>query len=241
MQRYRLVLLATLIIATPFVPHAFAQTLIRIYVQAGSGDFAANGAEDSALDLRKALLGKSRTIRVVESPSEAEVVVRVDSRNVRKETAAVNTYANQSKDGRSGTATTVPTVRNVDELHVTLLAGISQIPLQTESPLSWRLAAGDMASSIEHWVKENYAKLIERRTEQKYAPGAPPAPAPPSGLAAAANASADASISPGMSESQVLEAMGAPEKKVTFGKKSLWNYRGMQIVFEEGRVTDVKF
>jgi hypothetical protein len=240
MLRPCLALLAYLATAVSFAPNAIGQTLIRVYVQAGSGDFAANGASDSALDLRKALLGKSRTMRVVESPSEAEVVVRIDSRNVRKETAAVNTYANQSKDGRSGTATTVPTVRNVDELHVTLLAGNSQIPLQTESALSWRLAAGDMASSIDHWVKENYAKLIERRSEQKYAPSAATVPAAPLAIAGD-QASTDAAISPGMSESQVLAAMGAPEKKVTFGKKALWNYRGMQVVFEDGRVTDVKF
>ncbi len=241
MLRPRLALLVTLAIAISFVPNVFAQTLIRMYVQAGSGDFAANGAGDSALDLRKALLGKSRTIRVVDSPSEAEVVVRIDSRNVRKETAAVNTYANQSKDGKSGTATTVPTIRNVNVLHVMLLAGNSQIPLETESALSWRLAAGDMASSIDHWVKENYARLIERRTEQRYAPSAPVPPVAPSAPPAPAKISEDASIAPGMSEAQVVEAMGAPEKKVAFGKKSLWNYRGMQVVFEDGRVTDVKF
>ncbi len=31
------------------------------------------------------------------------------------------------------------------------------------------------------------------------------------------------------------------ETKVVFGKKSLWNYRGMQVVFDDGRVSDVKF
>ncbi|SEC47804.1 hypothetical protein [Terriglobus roseus] len=241
MLRRHLTPFASLAIALAVVPNAIGQTLIRMYVQAGSGDFAANGAGDSALDLRKALLGKSRTIRVVDSPAEAEVVVRIDSRNVRKETASVNTYANQSKDGKSGTATTVPTIRNVNVLHVMLLAGNSQIPLETESALSWRLAAGDMASSIDHWVKENYAKLIERRTEQKYAPSATEAAPSPSTPPAAAKSANDASIAPGMSESQVLEAMGAPEKKVIFGKKSLWNYRGLQVVFEDGRVTDVKF
>ncbi len=218
-----------------------SQSLIRVYVQAGSGDFAANGAGDSALDVRKALLGKARTLRVVDSPTEAEVVVRIDSRNVRKETASINTYANQSKDGKSGTATTVPTVRNVNELHVTLLAGNSQIPLETESALSWRLAASDMASSVDHWVKENYAKLIERRTLQEHAGVPPQAAAAPQPAAAASAPSQDASIAPGMTEAQVQAAMGAPEKKVMFGKKSLWNYRGMQVVFEEGKVTDVKF
>lgn len=218
---------------------ALSQSLIRVYVQAGSGDFAANGAGDSSLDLRKALLGKSRTLRVVEAASDADIVVRIDSRNERKETVSVNTYASQSNNGKSATATTVPTVRNIDELHATILAGNSQIPLQTESALSWRLAASDMASSVDHWVKENYAKLIERRVQQANNPAAPQNPV--SAKTPAATSSEDTTIVPGMSESQVLSAMGTPEKKVAFGKKSLWNYRGMQVVFEDGKVTDVKF
>ena len=220
---------------------ARAQSLVHVYVQAGSGDFAANGAGDSALDVRKALLAKTRTLQVVDSPSEAEVIVRVDSRNIRKETASVNTYANQSNDGKTGTATTVPTVRTVNELHVMLLAGNSQIPLETESALSWRLAASDMASSVDHWVKENYARLIERRTLQQHGGIPAPVEAAPKSPAAAPSPSQDASIEPGMTEAQVQAVMGAPDKKVMFGRKSLWNYRGMQVVFEEGRVTDVKF
>jgi len=219
--------------------YGWSQALVHVYVQAGAGDFAANGAGDSALDLRKALLGKSRTLQVVDNASEADVVVRIDSRNVHKETAGVNTYETQSKNGRSTTATSVPAVRITNELHVTVLAGNSQIPLETGN-LSWRLAAGDMASSIDHWVKENYAKLIERRAPQGQSAKAPqdsvPSPAAP-----AAKPSEEASITPGMSESQVLGAMGGPEKKVIYGKKSLWNYRGMQVVFEDSKVTDVKF
>lgn len=234
----RLVLCLFALVIVPV--SVLSQTLIRVYVQAGSGDFAANGAGDSSLDLRKALLGKSRTLRVVEAASEADIVVRIDSRNERKETASVNTYANQSNNGKSATATTVPTIRNIDELHATILAGNSQIPLQTESALSWRLAASDMASSVDHWVKENYAKLIERRGRQVNNAAEPQAPVQ-STKKTAATSSEEASIAPGMSESQVLSAMGTPEKKVTFGKKSLWNYRGMQVVFEDGKVTDVKF
>jgi hypothetical protein len=213
-------------------PASWSQTLIRVYVQAGSGDFAGNGAGDSALDLRKALLGKSRTLVVVDSPAEADVVARIDSRDVRKETAAVNTYSNKSDDGKSTTATTVPSVRTVNELHVTLLAGNSEIPLHTESTLSWRLAASDMASNIDHWTKENYAKLVERRLAAPVsAPTAPPSPV----------STQEASIAPGMSEADVLKALGTPEKKVSFGPKAQWSYRGMQVVFEDGKVTDVKF
>lgn len=218
---------------------ALSQTLIRVYVQAGSGDFAANGAGDSALDLRKALMGKSRTLVVVESAADADVVARIDSRKTRKEIASVNTYTNKSDDGKSKTETTAPTTRSVNELHVTLLAGTSQIPLDTESTLSWRLAASDMASSIDHWVKENYARLLEKRAKQEAAPVAVPArPAP---VPEALPETHEANIAPGMTEADVLKAMGAPEKKVSFGSKAQWSYRGMQVVFDNGKVVDVKF
>lgn len=229
---------------------ALSQTLIRVYVQAGGGDFAANGAGDSALDLRKALMGKSRTLMVVESAADADVVARIDARNVRKETASVNTYSNKSNDGKSTTATTVPTTRTVNELHVTLLAGNSQIPLDTESALSWRLAASDMASSVDHWVKENYAKLLEKRMRQEPAAAPVPAAARPAAVAAPQEPAAvpqqpaathEASIEPGMTEADVLKAMGPPDKKVSFGSKAQWSYRGMQVVFDGGKVVDVKF
>lgn len=74
--------------------------------------------------------------------------MRVDSRKERKETSSVTTYANQSNNGKSATATTVPSTRTVDELHATILVADSQIPLQTESAHSWRLAANNMASSV---------------------------------------------------------------------------------------------
>ena len=44
-----------------------------------------------------------------------------------------------------------------------------------------------------------------------------------------------------MTTDEVTKAMGEPQKKVTFGQKSLWTYKGMQVVFENGKVTDVKF
>lgn len=236
--------LAALLCMMALLPvSALSQTLIRVYVQAGSGDFASNGAGDSALDLRKALMGKSRTLVVVESAGDADVVARIDSRKVRKEIAAVNTYTNKSDDGKSKTETTAPTTRSVNELHVTLLAGTSQIPLDSESTLSWRLAANDMASSIDHWVKENYAKLLDKRMRQEPAAAPVPAAARPTPVAASQEpvATQEASIAPGMTEADVLKAMGAPEKKVSFGSKAQWSYRGMQVVFDNGKVVDVKF
>lgn len=229
----RKISLAVLLCVLPV--SAWSQTLIRVYVQAGEGEFAANGASDSALDLKKSLLGKSKTLVVVESAADADVVARVDSRRTRKETAAVNTYANTSKDGKQTTVTTTPTTRHINELHVTLVVGNSEVPLDSESDLSWRLAAGDMASSIDKWVKQNSAKLMERRGLPASSAAVAPA------AAAAPAATQDATIAPGMTEADVLKAMGAPEKKVSFGGKAQWSYRGMQVVFDGGKVVDVKF
>jgi hypothetical protein len=235
--RLSFLLLPLLLAAGP----ALSQTLIRVFVQTGSGDFAGNGAGDSSLDVRKALLGKSRTLRVVETPTDSDIVVRIDSRNQKKETAGGSTYVNQIKNGKSAIATTVPTVRIANVLHATIVAGDSQIPLETES-LTWRAAAGDMASSVDHWIKENYAKLIERRVRETHAikaadenPGIKP------NAIFSEKGSKDTSIEPGMAEAQVLEAVGSPNKKVTFGKKSLWNYQNIVVIFEDGKVTDVKF
>jgi hypothetical protein len=44
-----------------------------------------------------------------------------------------------------------------------------------------------------------------------------------------------------MTPDEVTKALGDPQKKVNFGTKSLWTYKGMQVVFESGKVTDVKF
>jgi len=231
--------LVALLCVVALVPMSvWSQTLIRVYVQAGEGEFAANGASDSALDLKKALLGKSKTLMVVDSAADADVVARVDSRRVRKETAAINTYANQSKDGKQTTVTTTPTTRHINELHVTLLVGNSEIPLDAESDLSWRLAAGDMASSIDKWVKQNSAKLLEKRGQPSSVASAPVVANAP---IAAPAATQEANIALGMTEADVLKAMGAPEKKVSFGSKAQWSYRGMQVVFDNGKVVDVKF
>jgi hypothetical protein len=47
-------------------------------------------------------------------------------------------------------------------------------------------------------------------------------------------------ITPGMTEAQVVKSLGAPQKKVAFGTKTLWTYDGFTVTFVGGKVTDVK-
>ncbi len=56
-----------------------------------------------------------------------------------------------------------------------------------------------------------------------------------------AGEAAEAEITLGMTTDEVYENLGEPKKKVSFGGKTLWDYDGFQVVFEEGKVIDVKF
>lgn len=211
-----------------------AQEPATVYVQADASGFTNVGAGDSSGDVKKSLTGKKR-LRVVGVSSDADLVIRVNSREERKQLGSVHTYENKSDDGKHTTKTTVPSDETVRIVHATLIAGDFSTELTGESTLSWRFAADKIADQTDRWVKENYARLMERRSTK---PGAAPAPASPS---AAAAETSEASIHPGMTPDQVVKELGAPQKKVNFGQKSLWSYKGMQVVFENGKVSDVKF
>jgi Zn-dependent protease with chaperone function len=48
-------------------------------------------------------------------------------------------------------------------------------------------------------------------------------------------------IRPGMTPDQVRALLGKPAQEVAFGARSTWTYPDMSVVFENGRVTEVKF
>ncbi len=48
-------------------------------------------------------------------------------------------------------------------------------------------------------------------------------------------------IRTGMSADEVRAALGEPEAEVVFGAKTRWTYPGVSVVFEKGKVVDVKF
>ena len=100
MQALVIPILALSFFCTMLADEASAQGRITVYVtQAGEeSGFTARGADDSVLDLTKALSKKKR-LAIVNSKAEADIVIRVDSRDSHRETAGVSTY--RTKDGKT--------------------------------------------------------------------------------------------------------------------------------------------
>lgn len=67
---------------------------------------------------------------------------------------------------------------------------------------------------------------------------APAAPAAPPAVSASASRT---EIKPGMTTDDVRRALGAPDAEVVFGGKTKWQYKGMAVVFVDGKVADVQF
>jgi membrane protease subunit (stomatin/prohibitin family) len=68
------------------------------------------------------------------------------------------------------------------------------------------------------------------------APGRPAASAP-----TAAAGAAKREIKPGMTFDEVRAAFGAPANEVVFGGKAKWTFPDLTVIFEDGKVSDVKF
>jgi hypothetical protein len=68
-------------------------------------------------------------------------------------------------------------------------------------------------------------------------PGAPGAAAPP----AAPVATERREITPGMSLDEVKGLFGNPTGEVVFGNKTRWSFADITVIFEDGKVTEVKF
>ena len=72
--------------------------------------------------------------------------------------------------------------------------------------------------------------------------GSAAAPAAARAPAAAAPApSSKQEIAKGMTALQVIEILGKPQKEVTFENKTRWTYPDLTVIFENGRVAEVRF
>jgi hypothetical protein len=141
---------------------AVAQGQITVYVgQAGEeSGFTARGADDSVLDLSKAL-SKKRRLRVVSSKAEADVVIRVQSRDSHRQVAGVNTY--KTKDGKTHAYTYSNNERVV---HATLEVDDYKLDLHGEGPF-WSTASDAVAKDVDKWIDDNLVLLVERRKDKK--------------------------------------------------------------------------
>lgn len=217
-----------------------SQRLVNVYVANGTDGFTTSGGGDSSLDLTKSLQHKNKTLRLVDSESSADLVVRITSRNEVKELGSLTTYSNKSDDGKRQSTTTIPTQNLRRVVHATIKAGDFETDLQGESIL-WSGAADNLGGQIDHWIKQNYARLVEKRFQTNGDKEKAQRNAVPIEPSAVATKTDDVSIERGMTPKQVTDKMGEPIKKVSFGPKSLWTYKGCQVVFENDKVTDVKF
>lgn len=62
-----------------------------------------------------------------------------------------------------------------------------------------------------------------------------------SSTAGSTGATSKKEIKVGMTPLEVLDVLGKPQKEVTFENKSRWSYPDLQVLFENGRVKEVKF
>jgi Zn-dependent protease with chaperone function len=96
----------------------------------------------------------------------------------------------------------------------------------------------------DHSLSTKRAAHLERELALNYPAGpkrvslpAPPRPAP----AKAPAPGASREIKAGMTTDEVLALLGQPEDRLAFGRRARWVYPGKTVVFEGGRVTDVRF
>ena len=73
--------------------------------------------------------------------------------------------------------------------------------------------------------------------------GGPPASGrePASARTASSGGTSKKEIKTGMTPLEVLDILGKPQKEVTFENKSRWTYPDLTVVFENGRVKEVRF
>ena len=98
---------------------------------------------------------------------------------------------------------------------------------------------------------DRYLKVFSNETEARayaaefMAGVAPPIPArPASSNASSASATSTTTkkdIMVGMTPLDVIDTLGKPEKEVNFENKSRWTYPDLTVIFENGRVKEVRF
>jgi membrane protease subunit (stomatin/prohibitin family) len=104
-------------------------------------------------------------------------------------------------------------------------------PGETGSTAGLGLGAG-----IGMMMPQMIAQAVGAVARPSASPGAPASPAP-----APAAGGGRRELKPGMSFDEVRGVFGNPAGEVVFGNKARWSFADLTVVFEDGKVTEVKF
>lgn len=233
---------ALLVPAAPLLAGDDYPVVMNVYVSgAESGGFMTPEVSESVKDVRKALDGK-KVLQVVDSPQSADLIVIVLGRDLPETGRRIYRSRHTRRSYRSTSSKEV-----YKAVRARLQAGSYQLRVSGYDNLWWGTAAKNLATRVEKWVKGNYGQMMARRDKREASFSSANADAEDeeggeeAEPSSSGSGSGEAQIEPGMTEKQVLAQLGAPTKKVAFGPKSQWVYKNMTIVFEKGKVTDVKF
>jgi hypothetical protein len=107
------------------------------------------------------------------------------------------------------------------------------------------MGAADVPKALEYI--DHYLKLFPSEAEARaygariMAGVAAPAPARPASAASTASTTTKKDIRVGMTPLEVIDTLGKPEKEVNFENKTRWTYPDLTVIFENGRVKEVRF
>ena len=104
--------------------------------------------------------------------------------------------------------------------------------------------AADVPKALEyigHFLKVFPGENEARAYSARMLGGGGPAPVSSRPTTAAATTTTRKHIKVGMTPLEVMEALGKPEKEVNFENKSRWTYPDLTVIFENGRVKEVRF
>ena len=142
-----------------------AGPLVQVFC-GSSGGFAPPEVGDSIKDLQRALQRKDRTLRLVASPDQADLLLEVTGRQER----GVGPARWETKSTRSGSSYKTTTRQVQDTVKVVsarLRAGSFALELEGTDVAFWGSAAGNLASQVEKWVKQNQEELLAHRVGER--------------------------------------------------------------------------
>jgi hypothetical protein len=90
----------------------------------------------------------------------------------------------------------------------------------------------------ERWASKGAARARSAAAQPRPAAVAQPAKLKASDQAPAAD-SGSVELKPGMTESEVVRALGQPRKKVVLGARTVWTYDGFSVTFTGGKVSSL--